>query len=122
MDDLRRKMLEDMMSDMTLEDFRQIDGTIQTFVRDMAERSDTPIRDQGTAKDTAVQRLAAWAISWHRDPNFRKRENRRYDPDEQVSYDKIAEVARVSRARVHMLFQTLVPHLYEEQTQKRRTG
>lgn len=121
-DDVKRKMLEDMLADMTPDDFRQLDGHIMDALKDRYERADTPIRDQGTAKDSAVQRLAAWAIQYHRDPRFRRIEAKRYDPDEIVSYDRIAEVAKVSRARVHVLFQTLLPHLYEEQSRVRRTG
>ena len=121
-DDVKRKQLEDMLADMTPEDFRQMDEHVVGFLKDRMEREDTPFAQQGTAKDSAVQRMAAWAIQWHRDPDFRRRENRRYDPDERVSYDTLAEKYKVSRARTHMLTKQLTPHLWEEQARVRRTG
>lgn len=121
-DDVKRKQLEDMLADMTPEDFRQIDEHVLGFLKDRVEREDTPLAQQGTAKDSAVQRLAVWAIQWHRDPRFRKMENRRFDPDEVVSYETLGERAKVSRARIHMLVKTLTPHLYEETARVRRTG
>lgn len=115
----REKELLDAMLDMEPDALRRLEDELQmTFHR--VARQDVPENERGTAKDTAVQRLAAWALKTLRAPDFRQHAWGALG-DDPMTYGAIGErIAKVSEERVRQLFADLCPFEYEAQQNARR--
>lgn len=120
--------MQDSLKDRLREMLSGVDPTLLAEMEEdinlavlKAKREATPKHEVGTPKDPAVQILASMMLKFMRLPDYRRKLFRDFGGDEQLSYEEIGTLVKVSRERVRQIYSELCPREYELERQDRRS-